>query len=282
MDKIEIGKRIKARRIALGLTQKQIADGHITRNMLSLIESGSAFPSIETAQHIANKLNVPLSFLLSDTLDEPILKKNEAIKKIRELYSRGEYRNCINALNTLEDYDCETTYLLAYASFNYGKELTNNGSFNEAEVYLRQAIKKCDETIYDTSAIEATAPIYLAIVSNFQSPLLELDIESYENKHLAAYEFELYKYITSDFDFHFSYSLFRMHVEAKSLIKKYRFADAIDILKEIEEEKNTDYNSFVFFGVYTDLENCYKQLGDFENAYRYSSKRINLINAFSE
>ena len=63
-------------------------------------------------------------------------------------------------------------------------------------------------------------------------------------------------------------------------MKKYRFSDAIVLLKEIEEMKTTSYNAFVLFGAYTDLENCYKALGDFENAYKYSSKRLNLVNVF--
>ena len=85
---------------------------------------------------------------------------------------------------------------------------------------------------------------------------------------------------TSDFDFDFSTPIFKLHVEAKLLIKKYRFAEAIECLKAIEETKTTSYNAFVFFSVYTDLENAYKQLGDFENAYRYSSKRMSMLEGF--
>jgi hypothetical protein len=40
------------------------------------------------------------------------------------------------------------------------------------------------------------------------------------------------------------------------------------------------HNAYITFGVYSDLEICYKQLFDFENAYRYTSKRLSLIEGF--
>ena len=72
-----------------------------------------------------------------------------------------------------------------------------------------------------------------------------------------------------------------MHLTAKALIKKYKFYEAIELLTQIEDAKNKFYNAPMLFGVYTDLELAYKQLGDFEKAYRYSTKRISLLNAFT-
>ena len=44
MDKI--GEKIKALRISKRMTQSELAGDQITRNMLSLIENGSALPSL--------------------------------------------------------------------------------------------------------------------------------------------------------------------------------------------------------------------------------------------
>lgn len=281
MNKSDIGNRIKKQRLKLGLTQKQITDGYMTRNMLSLIESGNAMPSIETLVYLAEKLNVSPSYLFSGANEVVTENEETEIKSIRELYANGAYRECLDKLDALCECNYETEYLYAYSAFYHARTLTKHGSFTDAEKYLTLALKKCENTVYDTSVIKAAAPLYLAIASNVQSPLLELDVNDYENKRLGAFDYELYKYLTSDFDFPFTNSLFKLHIEAKALIKKYRFSDAIKLLSKIEEIKNTSYNAFVFFGVYTDLENAYKQLGDFENAYRYSSKRLNLINAFA-
>ena len=280
MDRSKIGKRIKELRLSLGLTQQELTNGYMTRNMLSLIESGAALPSLESAEYIAKRLNVSLAFLLSDNAEKPKQIRETSISLIRDSFAQRDYEHCIEALESLEEHDFETAYIFAYSALYRGKELTENGSFAEAESLLRAALQKCKETVYDTAYVEAVAPLYLAIVSNYQSPILELDTDAYERIHLTSYEFELYKYVTSDLDFEFSTPILKLHAEAKSLIRKYRFAEAIELLRRIEEMKTASYNAFVFFGVYTDLENCYKQLGDFENAYRYSSKRINLINVF--
>lgn len=281
MNLSKLGNKIKTLRTSQGLTQNQLTDGYMTRNMLSLIESGNAAPSLETAEYIANKLNVPLSFLLSDDDDGKVLERALFAERVRNLFSGGQYDSCIEALRASDADDCETNYIYAYSLFYYAKRLTEGGSFKEAQEYLKLALEKCKKTTYDTSMIEAAAPLYMSISANVQSPLLELDCEKYEKSYAEAFEYELYKYLISDLDFPFSNPLFKKHAEAKSLLKKYSFYEAIRILKEIEEASNTAYNAFVKFGVYTDLENAYKEIGDFENAYRYSAKRLTMLNIFS-
>ena len=46
MNERDLGARVRELRLKRGMTQKELAGGHITRNMLSLIESGSASPSV--------------------------------------------------------------------------------------------------------------------------------------------------------------------------------------------------------------------------------------------
>ena len=68
---------------------------------------------------------------------------------------------------------------------------------------------------------------------------------------------------------------------AKNLIKERKYNEAVKILLEIEQKKGEfEYNAYLMFGVYTDLDNCYRHLFDFENAYRYASKRISLLEGF--
>ena len=61
-----LGEKLRAARIDAGMTQKQLSDGIVTRNMLSQIENGTATPSMKTLEALAQRLNKSISFLLED------------------------------------------------------------------------------------------------------------------------------------------------------------------------------------------------------------------------
>ena len=50
---------------------------------------------------------------------------------------------------------------------------------------------------------------------------------------------------------------------------------------KIEAAKSKkNYNAYLVLNLYTDIEYCYKQIADFENAYKYSTKRMTLMEQF--
>jgi transcriptional regulator with XRE-family HTH domain len=63
MTSVEIGKIIKDKRKQMRLTQSQVVEGEITRNMLSQIESGAALPSFKTLQFLAGRLGLTVAVL---------------------------------------------------------------------------------------------------------------------------------------------------------------------------------------------------------------------------
>ncbi len=67
---MELGEKIKAARLAAGLSQRQLCGEEITRNMLSLIENGSASPSMRTLSYLARRLDKPLSYFLDENAGE--------------------------------------------------------------------------------------------------------------------------------------------------------------------------------------------------------------------
>ena len=78
-----IGEKIRAARKRLKLTQSKLCGEKITRNMLSSIECGRAMPSLETARFLAERLELPLSYLLADDDDLFFYEKKAAIDNIR-------------------------------------------------------------------------------------------------------------------------------------------------------------------------------------------------------
>ena len=67
---MELGEKLRQARLEAGLSQRQLCGEEITRNMLSLIENGSAKPSMKTLSYLAQKLGKPLSFFLDENAGE--------------------------------------------------------------------------------------------------------------------------------------------------------------------------------------------------------------------
>ena len=73
---MELGQRLKAARLELGLSQRQLCGDAITRNMLSQIENGAARPSMDTLRYLAGELGKPLSFFLEE---EAVTSPNQTV-----------------------------------------------------------------------------------------------------------------------------------------------------------------------------------------------------------
>lgn len=68
-----LGKRIRARRKELGLTQQQLGGRELTKGFISLLEKDRAKPSVETLVRLAGRLQRPVSYFLEH--DTPLRLK---------------------------------------------------------------------------------------------------------------------------------------------------------------------------------------------------------------
>ena len=86
---MELGEKLRQVRLEAGLSQRQLCGEEITRNMLSLIENGSAKPSMKTLQYLAARLGKPVSYFLEETA---VLSPNQALMdSARQLYDAGDF-----------------------------------------------------------------------------------------------------------------------------------------------------------------------------------------------
>ncbi len=278
---MKLGEKIKAERKRLGLTQNAIAGDFITRNMLSAIESSKVSPSLETLRYLSKTLDLPIGYLLDDDADLFSYKKEKCIEDIRTAYKDGKYRLCLSLIEKLGGTDDEIQYLTVCASFYLGRRLAIDGDFKRAEKCFDTCLKRMEGCAYPTDAFKLLIPLYLAVLHNVQSPLLELDAKKFTDTIFSSYDYEFFRYIHQDQDFDYKNESFRLHMQAKSLIHARKYQEAIAILHRLEDMKGPDqYNGCVILGVYTDLEFCYKELMNFEMAYRYANKRISLLEGF--
>lgn len=277
-----LGEKIKQARIARGLTQSELCEGGITRNMLSRIENGMALPSLDSLEFIAKKLDIPTGYLLSDEYDAQLYIFHKEMNQIRIIFGEKRYKDCITRLRSIYHENDEVCYILAYSHFNVGLEYFSGGSMQRASQSLALAIEYSKKTVYDTIRIEAASMLYRAVCDNVSLPLLNFDRDVYLSLVLEASDFEFFKYLTQDHEYTFKNERYNDHMKAKKLIKERKYEDAAKILSEIEEtRRNYSPNAYLMLSVYADLEICYKNLLDFERAYKYSSKRISLLEGFS-
>ncbi len=277
-----IGTKIKQIRKRRNMTQSAVAGDKITRNMLSRIENGTALPSLDTLEYISIKLEVPMSYLLSDGDDLEFYKKKELIDKIYRAYDAKNYKACIDIIKTFRETDNELNYICANAYFELAHKFVLNGAFSSAGKHIELALEYCEKTKLNTDTIKAKAFMYFSVIKNVQSPLLEFEPLKYMYTIQKSIDIEFFKYLTLDFNYPFETPAINLHMDAKKFIKERNFIEASKLLLNAAEIlKKDNYNAFVLFGIYTDLEYCYKQLYDYENAYLYSSKRMTLLENFN-
>lgn len=278
---MNIGEKIKIIRKSKGLTQSEVCGDKITRNMLSKIENAAASPSLDTLQYLSDALNVPLSYLCSNDDDLTYYQKKGVINEIYADYAFGKYQSCINKAIGLECIDNELAYILTDCYFKHGMDMMKIGALNSAHQCFVMCEKYSKLTTLDTKHITSMLAPYVAVCKNISSPLLEFDPDAVENELLTGIRYEFLKFLQLDFDYDYKDKAIKLHVKAKSEIKARNYQSAISILLDVVEYlKNSSYDAYQIYSAYSDLEICYKQLFDFENAYLYASKKLSLIEAF--
>ena len=279
---MELGEKIRAARLEKNMTQSDVASDKITRNMLSAIESGKATPSLDTLLYISAKLELPIHYLLSDDIPESQYRRNTLIPIIKEAFAKKQYSACIHYAKRIDDVDDEIAYMLAYSHFELGVASAKSGAFVTADKNFSSAEKYAEKTIYDTDNIRYRIPLYLSFVRNVNAPLLDLDLDAFKCAMSQSTDLELFKYVCNDWEYQYENPMFKKHAMAKIKIRERRYYDAITLLLEISEDKSDfETNAYLMYGVYGDLENCYKQILDFENAYKYVTKRMSMLEGFN-
>ena len=276
-----LGEKIKNARKKAGVTQYALAGDKITRNMLSAIENGNATPSFDTLKYLAEQLKLPLPYLMSEDDNLFIYEKNLHISEIRELLRNKNYKQCISAAEALGGCDDEIALILAECYTKQGRSMLFNGAHSSAKKAFQKAILYSKNTIYDTKLYEASIPMYLAICENVQAPLLEFDCDVYDKSAKENTDYDFFKYVSLDYSYDYKNQAYKQHLEAKKLLKERNYNNALSLMLDlVENKKYGEYNSYFMYSIYVDIESCYRQLFDFENAYRYSSKRISLMEGF--
>ncbi len=279
---MKLGEKIRIMRKERGMTQARLAGERITPNMLCEIEKGKASPSLDTLFYLAEELDVPASYLLDENEDPAGFYRRRAMPEIKRLFLSGRYGECFRLCESLPGAPSEEVALLAaHAAYGEGKRAFHSGNLETALVYFSEALALAERTYFPTDSLRASASLYTALCSNVGAPRRDFDEKTYRTMVAEATESELYAYMTDNPDYPYENDMYAAHQKAHRLLRDRRRDEALVILKGLEDRKGeSGVSAYFLFRLYTDMEICYREDRDFEKAYKYASKRMNLLSAF--
>lgn len=297
---LTLGQKIKAIRKEKGLTQAELVEDRITRNQLSLIENGINNPSISTLKFIAQRLNVPMSYFLSND-DFSMHKCQRLVTKAESLLDAGEddkaiieIESFLGSLNgveddTLSDLLGRVYTLLGIAHYNKDKARSKQVLL-EAVKYLEQTDHKLYLSkaynyigvLYDIEGNIEQAELYLTkantlmVNANLENAILKLNIAY--NLSFIYLKQEKYSllidFINDNLKYSRKYKIFHNFGELNMVLSaayRYTFNNKqaiLCILKAIEyfqfsDDEVNKYTCYINLGIY------YRLSGDFENSMKY-------------
>lgn len=291
---MNIGERIRELRISKLMTQADLAGDHITRNMLSCIENGSANPSLSTIVYIAGRLGVPAGFLLAEQGDEMAYRKMSNLSNIKKAYTTGDVQSCRSlCLSGCPEPDDEISLLLTNCDTGIAVEEFWSGRLRSSCRFFDEALSYAEKTIYSTDAIEAEIRVYFRYMERIShtlySDLLDeekaLSVKS--NTVLSQYLDALYALDDSDVSVAEQLidqltnsgenSFFKAHLQNKLLMIDKNYKQAQKALQQLLQDSSTPLNMIELYTVLEDLEICCRENEDYKSAYRYANEKVELL-----
>lgn len=263
---MELGEKLRQARQEAGMTQKQLSQDIVTRNMLSQIENGTASPSMKTLQLFARRLGKNVSFFLEETA---VLSPNrQAVEEARQRFDGGDWAGALEALEEYREpdrvYDREKQLLEKLCLLELARSALETGR----EGYARELLKKAErESTYCGPELERQRLLLLGKLpgERVSGRLPGLDEElllrageafAAENPHRAAQLLEACEEKNGG-----TWNLLR----GKLWLEEKDYARAKNCLMAAEPEYPREAVPL--------LEICFRELGDFRKAYEYACKQ---------
>ncbi len=288
---MNIGEKIRSLRVAKLMTQSELVGNHITRNMLSCIENGTAQPSLSTIEYIAKRLNVPVGFLLAEEGDEIVYQKMNNLSNIKRAYRAGDLSGCRSlCLLSCPEPDDEIRLLLANCDLGMAEDAFWKGKLRYACRLLDEALQYAAETLYPMPHIRARAEVCFRYMCRL-SPTLYSDIldEGEQGDCLLHTPFAHYVDALEGLDegntataeaffsvFPEETGFFSVHLQIRLYMEQGKYAQAkADLLGLLASEE--PLNEISLYSVLSDLEICCRETDDYKGAYHYSNERVAIL-----
>lgn len=263
-----LGEKLKTVRLEAGLSQKALCGDKITRNMLSQIENGTARPSMDTLRYLSERLDKPMCFFLEE--GSQTSPNQMCIRNARSAYRAGQWEKVLEILKQFQPPDeflegeCQT--LLALSLLAQAERVAGEGREHYALELLRRL--KDVRPPYFQEVIDSRRLLMLSQMEEApEAPELlpSLDGELLPRAALALRRGDYTRagrlLDAMDDPKSPQWNLLRGQV----CCDQGQYSQAIGHLRlaeELEPEKTIPL-----------LEQCFRELGDFQQAYYYACKQ---------
>ena len=262
---MELGQKLKQARLDAGLSQRQLCGDTITRNMLSQIENGSANPSLATLQVLSARLGKPLSYFREDAPSENLV-----------LLHRAEQAQPAEAMTILQNYLSPDPILDRWyhlLSCRCCMELAEQAIRETRMEYARKLLAEAAQHNQCTAPWESLFQRQLLLLQyrcdTRAAPALAAALPDNTEEMLlraqAALETGNANLCLSCLTAADRQSPKVFLLRGDALMQQKAYAAAADCFLALENIIPTE--------VYSRLEVCYRELGDFQKAYEYACKQ---------
>lgn len=268
---MELGEKLRLARQEAGLSQRQLCGEEITRNMLSQIEHGTARPSMTTLRYLAARLEKPVSYFLEE--DAVTSPNQKVMADARRCYDAGEYEKVVEILESYrtpdETFDREKGLLEALTLLALAETAISDTRFPYAVELLERAGEMTKHSAYLAPELERRRLLLLGRIPG-QSAAACTQLPSLDEELLLRAEAA---FASGDAERAAKLLQAAQNREAPQwnllrgeiCMKQGDYAAAVRCFHKAETEHPVKTARY--------LEACYRELGDFKQAYFYACKQ---------
>lgn len=262
---MELGEKLRKARLDLGLSQRQLCGDHITRNMLSQIENGTARPSMATLQYLAAQLGKSVGFFLEE---ETPSENQSLMAHARRAYRAGEWAEARLVLEGFRQPDEVFELEYRYLRVRTGLEASREAMAQGKTVYARQILEELTVS-EEFPGLQRQWMLLLGQLTQTGLPELCAKLPSVEEELFLRARAAL-----EEGNFDRGLCLLcameqqnpKWHLlRGRLLMGKKQYDQAAESLQKAEEAIPEQTIPL--------LEVCFRELGDFQKAYVYACKQ---------
>ena len=264
---MSLGETLRQARLEAGLSQRALCGDEITRNMLSRIENGAAQPSMRTLQYLADRLGKPMSCFLDE---QAVVSSNQKVmESARQLYDLGQFDQAVEALKSYAEpdpvYDREKALLTALVRLALAEQAIGQ----HKNQYAQELLEQTDTNgIYCGEALNRQRILLLGRLGGNRRLCCQLPSLDEELSLRAA---EAIRQGDVRRGTHLLEAMQRrdspkwMLLRGEAYLAENAYQNAVLCLRRAEDAFPEE--------VIPRLEHCYRELGDYKQAYLYACKQ---------